>query len=235
MKRFTKKIVSVVVALTMVVGLATTAMGATWGTWIGKQKDSGEYAYEMPDGSVKTSSTGFTAKISPMGWHGVWGFQVFQEKLSVSSGSTYVLKFKAKSTKLNKFIYIKVAKGEKIAFSKWYQLKKGTTVTVNEVFKAANSANQITFGLGGEDGARANEDSAIRYKVFDTQFKGKLNHTQLANQDCNGGDWDANTEISVSDYYFGAPAKKVNFSAKAKGKKKVKVSIKKATGIAKYE
>ncbi|HAR91625.1 MAG TPA: hypothetical protein DCR28_00785 [Eubacterium sp.] len=239
MRGFTKKIASVVLALTLVIGLATSASAAVWDGYFGANDGS---FWEGATGTMGTNTAkAFTARMTSVGWGGVWGCQV-KRPYSFVKGKTYVLSFNAKSTKANKYIYVKMAKGLKNApytttnFAKgfWVKLPKGKTVKVNEVFKAADLGDMISFGLGGEAGDRdgSDEDAAVRYGIFEKQFKLKRN--QLGTLDCDG-DFSSVTDISVTDFSLTTAATKVKFSAKAKGKKKVKVTLKKAAGIKTFE
>ena len=230
MKGFTKKIGALVLSLTLVIGMATSASAATWDSYFGQNAGW----YEGALGSMSAASaTGFTAKMDQIGWGGVWGAQVFQ-KISVTKGKAYALSFDVKSTQCNKFIYVKLSTGEKLAKAFWVKLAKGKTTKVNIAFKAANAANQITFGVGGDFGDRIGSevDAQTRYNIFKKQFK--KSWTILNTQEAYGDSAQA-TSVIVSKYSLKAAPKKVSFSAKAKGGKKVKVSIKKAAGIKTYE
>ena len=233
MKRFTKKILSAVLAMTLVIGLTASVSAASWDSYFG-QKDW----YEFADGTLsKTSSAGFTANVSAIGWGGVWGLRIFQKGISVSKGTTYNISFNIKVTKINKFAYIKIANGDTLADSFWVKIPKNKNVTVNRTFKAANSANELSFGLGGESYDRTpvadDHDAATRYKLLESQLGVKK--AQLFKQDCDGA-YDAAPQIVVSKYSLVKSATKISLKApKAKGKKKVKVSWKKAAGIKTYE
>lgn len=234
MKRFTKKFLSVVVALTMIFAMATSASAAdAWHSYFGNNDGS---FWEGATGTMaKNTAKAFTARMSSVGWGGCWGAQVDQ-KITLTKGKTYAISFSVKSTKVDKYIYIKMSTGENLAKGFWVKCPAAKTVKVDEVFKAENNANQITFGLGGDAGDRDNGadiDGPVRYKIFDGQKFG-FQHKQLAQKDCRG-DFSSATDIVVTNYSLGAAATKVNFSAKAKGGKKVKVSLKKAAGVKTYE
>ena len=231
MRGFTKKIASVVLALTLVIGLATSASAAVWDGYFGANDGS---FWEGATGTMAgVSAKGFTARMTSVGWGGVWGCQV-KQPIKLAKGKAYAQSYTIKSTKANKYIYVKMSTNENLAKAYWVKLPKGKTVKVNEVFKAQNAANQITFGLGGEAGDRdgSDVDAAVRYGIFEKQFKLKRN--QLGTLDCDG-DFSSVTDIVVSNYSLTAAPTKIKFSAKAKGKKKVKVTLKKAAGIKTFE
>ena len=233
MKGFTKKIASVVLALTLVIGLATSASAAdAWKGYFGNNDGS---FWEGATGTMAANSQkAFTARMTSVGWGGVWGCQVSQP-IKLAKGKAYAISFTIKSSNANKYIYVKMSTNENLAKGFWVKLPRGKSVKVSECFKAANAANQITFGLGGECGDRVGSDidAQVRYNIFDKQF-GANKHKQLASMDCDG-DFSSATDIVVTNYSLGAAASKVKFSAKAKGKKKVKVTMKKAAGIKTYE
>ena len=231
MKGFTKKIVSAVLALTLVFAVATTASAAAWEGYFGNNDGS---FWEGSTGTMAgVSAKGFTARMTSVGWGGVWGCQV-KQPIKLSKGVTYAQSYTIKSTKANKFIYVKMSVKESLAKAYWVKLPKGKNVKVDQVFKAANNADQITFGLGGDAGDRdgSDVDASVRYGIFEKQFKMKRN--QLASKDCDG-DFSSVTDIVVTNYSLAPAAKKVKFSAKAKGGKKVKVSLKKAAGVKTFE
>lgn len=237
MKGFTKKILSVVVALTMVIGLATTASAATWTGYFGNNDGS---FWEGATGSMtKNTANAFTAGMTNVGWGGVWGCQVYQP-IKMTKGTQYNVSFTAKSSNVNKFIYVKMATvsgtTENLAKGFWVKLPRGKNVNVSQTFKAACNANQITFGLGGECGDRegSDQDATVRYKIFDQQF-GSGKHLQLVDMDCDG-DFAAATNIIVTNYSLvAAPGKVTLGKVKAAKKKKVKVSWKKTANAAGYE
>ena len=171
MKGFTKKILSVVVSLTLVIGLATTASAANWSGYFGA--NDGTF-WEGSTGTMAGANTAktFTARMTSVGWGGVWGCQV-KQPISLAKGKAYAISFTIKSTNANKYIYVKMSTNENLAKAFWVKLPRGKSVKVSECFKAANPANQITFGLGGEAGDREGSDidASVRYGIFDKQFK----------------------------------------------------------------
>lgn len=161
-----KKTVAIVAALTLVLGMTTTAMAGTWKSYFGLNKGW----YEGTKGKLSgNSASGWTAKISDLGWGGCWGGQVYK-KISVKKGQTYTLKFTIKSSKLDKYVWVKIgnSSGSQLDFGKWIDCKKGKSVTVNETFTAKYNAKSIYFGFGGDCGDRAkvktDKDAKVRYK-----------------------------------------------------------------------
>lgn len=236
MKGFTKKIVSVVLALTMVFAVATTAMAASWEPYFGK--DSGWK--EGGSGTLENNTaTGFTAKITHLGWGGIWGIQAKNNAVKVNKGTAYAVTFKASSSKLNKFLYVKMAKDgtEKVSGAFWVLLKRGKNVNVNEVFVAKENSKLLTIGMGGEDFDRSgiDADADIRYGIFNKQYKGKFVAKAKCGLDADGLFDSAPTDIKVSNFKITPAAKKVSFKAKAKGKKKVQLKMKKAAGVYTYQ
>ncbi len=230
MKGFTKKVISSVLALTLVIGLTVSTSAAAWEGYMGQN----EGWYEGAKGTLEgVSATGFTANMEMIGWGGVWGGQA-KQKVSIAKGKAYAISFDVKSTDVNKFIYVKIAKGEKLAKAFWVKLAKGKTQKINLAFKAANAADQITFGVGGDFGDRigSDADAQTRYNIFKKQFK--KSWTILNTQEAYG-DSALGTKVIVSKYSLKAAPSKVSFKAKAAGKKKVKVTMKKAAGIKTYE
>ena len=237
MKRFTKKIGALVLALTLVVGLCTSVSAAAWDSYFGANQDW----YEGSKGELAgVSAKGFTAKMEAIGWGGVWGCRVFQ-KVSVKKGTTYVVSFKAKSTKLDKYMYVKVGSDERLAGSFWVKLPKGKQKTFTRAIKAAvttNSNDELSFGIGGDFGDRAgiatDGDADVRYKQFKKDF-GKA-ATYLHEVEGLPGDSSSATDVIVSNFSITkAPGKVTVKKAKALGGKKVKVTWSKAKGAKNYE
>lgn len=173
-------------------------VGGTWDSYFGANDGS---FWEGALGSLNNvSNTGFTARMEQVGWGGVWGGQA-RRAVNIKKGKKYCISFKVRSTNVDKYIYIKIAKQEALAHGFWEKLPKGQTVTVNESFIAKNDADQIIFGIGGDFGDRSGAsdlDADERYNIFDQQF-GANAHTSLLLNDANG-DAAAATNIIVSDY-----------------------------------
>ena len=204
MKRLAKKLAASVLAFTLVIAMGTTCFAANWGSYFG----ANEGWYEGAEGKLNSNkASGFTAAIDSVGWGGVWGAQVFMDatnstgKVSVKKGQTYTLSFQIKATNITKFVYVKVATGETLAYSTWVKVPANKTVKFSKKFKAKANANTVYFGLGGDIGDRTDvstdEDAATRYKVFKDQYK-QVAEVGLAN-DANG-DYTASTLITVSKF-----------------------------------
>ncbi|WP_302625797.1 hypothetical protein [uncultured Eubacterium sp.] len=237
MKRLAKKLAASVLAFTLVIAMGTTCFAANWGSYFG----ANEGWYEGAEGKLNSNkASGFTAAIDAVGWGGVWGAQVFMDatnstgKVSVKKGQTYTLSFQIKATNITKFVYVKVATGETLAYSTWVKVPANKTVKFSKKFKAKANANTVYFGLGGDIGDRTDvstdEDAATRYKVFKDQYK-QVAEVGLAN-DANG-DYTASTLITVSKFtLIGQPKVK---SAKSTKKGKVTVKFAKVDGASKYK
>lgn len=235
MKGFTKKIFSTVLALTLVIGLSTSAFASSWETWFGYDLGQGQYWEAVKTNSYKDTPNSFTVNIEKIGWQGVWGGQV-KKKISVVKGKSYAISFKASSSKIDKYIYVKVGSDSALAYSFWVFLPRGKAQNVTKVFKAAASSNEyLTFGIGGEFGDRnAEKDAKVRYAAFQRDFKKPA--TILKQKDCKPGDASSPTVISVSNFKLtNGPGKVSIKKPKALGKKKVKVSWKKMVGATKYQ
>lgn len=194
-----KKLVAVVAALTLTIGMASTAMAASWSTYFGLNKGW----YEGTKGSLTSNSdSGWTANIKSIGWGGCWGGQVYKKGVSIKKGQQYTIKFTIKSSKLDKWVYLKIGdnKGKQMNLGKWIDCKKGKSVTVNETFTAKYNGNSVYFGIGGDFGDRAgvktDEDAKVRYKYApNKKLDGRLPSDYSA---------DHPTVITVTGYSFGA-------------------------------
>lgn len=156
-----KRLAAIVATVALTVGMSANCFAATWHSYFGLD----EGWYEGAEGKLTSNSaTGWTADMASIGWGGCWGGQVDQ-KVTIKKGEKYTLKCTLSSSKCDKWVFIKIAKGDNFAFGKWVQVKKGKSVTVNETFTAKNDANQITFGIGGDFGDRTgiDKDAEARY------------------------------------------------------------------------
>ena len=197
--KMVKKLVAVVAALTLTIGMVSTAMAASWSTYFGLNKGW----YEGTKGSLTSNSaTGWTAKIQSIGWGGCWGGQIYQKGLSIKKGQQYTIKFTIKSSKLDKWVYLKIgdAKGKKMNLGKWIDCKKGKTVSVSETFTAKYDGNSVYFGIGGDfhdrQGVKTDEDAKVRYKYAPNK---KLDARLPSDYSA-----DHPTVITVSGYSFGS-------------------------------
>lgn len=194
-----KKLVAVVAALTLTLGMVSTAMAGSWSTYFGKNKGW----YEgMGAKLASNSASGWTVKVTDIGWGGCWGGQVYQKGISIKKGQQYTIKFTIKSSKLDKWVYLKIGdtKGKKMNLGKWLDCKKGKTVTVNETFTAKYNGNSVYFGIGGDfhdrAGVSTDEDAKVRYKYApNNKLDSRLGPDAAA---------DHPTVITVSGYSFGA-------------------------------
>ena len=172
-------------------------IGGLWQSYFGANDGSW---FEGAIGTLSNNTeSAFKADMTQVGWGGVWGGQV-KKSINVKKGQKYNISFNAKSTKCNKYIYIKIATDDNLAKGFWVYLPKGKNVIVNEDFIAEADADQITFGIGGDPGDRegVDGDASVRYAIFDQQFA-PTSHVQLTNLDCEG-DFSRVTSIEISDY-----------------------------------
>lgn len=230
--RLTKKIASAVLALTLALAVSTSGLAATWGSYFGAT----EGWYEGAEGALsKNTDTAFTANLDTVGWGGIWGCQVYKtEGIKVKKGTSYTLSFTAKATNVNKWIYIKVAEGETLAFNDWVELKPNQSYKYSKTFTAKANATSIYFGMGGDLGDRigvtTDTDAEIRYAALGEDFAQKLALDA-------GGDFASATQISVSNFKLSEakPAKATVKKLKAVKGGKAKVTIKKMNGVAGYQ
>lgn len=239
MRRLTKKIVASVMALTLTVAMATTCFGATWGSYFGVN----EGWYEGAEGKLtKNTASGFEAALDSIGWGGAWGAQVYIDgnkndnarNVKVKKGQTYTLSFSIKATNVTKFVYIKIATKETLAYSTWLKLKPGKTNNVKVKFKAKANANSVYFALGGDFGNREgvadDADAATRYSVFQKVFKKPAADGLM--EEANGDPTSA-TVITVSKFTL-IQQPKIK-SAKSTKKGKVTVKFAKVDGAKAYK
>lgn len=237
MRRLAKKIAASIMALTLVVAMGTTCFGATWGSYFG----ASEGWYEGAEGKLTSNkASGFTAAIDAVGWGGIWGGQIFMDaaqgnnSVKIKKGQTYTLSFSIKATNVTKYVYVKIATGETLAYSTWVKVPANKTKKVNVKFKAKANANSIYFGVGGDVGDRENvatdEDALVRYGVFENQFKVPA-ATGLA-EDANG-DYAAATVITVTKFTLIQQPKLKSVKSRKKGK--VTVKFGKVNGAKSYK
>jgi hypothetical protein len=232
MRRLAKKIVAAALSITLVLAVGTTCMAAAWGSYFGQN----EGWYEGAAGSLgKNTSTGFEANIDEVGWGGVWGAQVYKTSgINLKKGQSYTLSFTIKATNVTKYVYVKIAKDETLAYSTWIKLTPNKAVKFSKTFTAKSNATSVYFGLGGDIGDRVGvsteTDAEIRYSVLGN------NYQELLSEDANG-DFSSATKITVSNFKIESakPAKVTLKSVKAAKGGKAKVTYKKATGAAGYQ
>ncbi len=228
MRRLAKKIAASIMALTLVVAMGTTCFGATWGSYFGASQGW----YEGAEGKLTSNkASGFTAAVDAVGWGGIWGGQIYIDgskgdnarNISVKKGQTYTLSFSIKATNVTKFVYVKVATGETLAYSTWVKVPANKTKKVNVKFKAKANANSIYFGVGGDVGDRENvttdADAPVRYGVFQNQFK--MSAVDGLAEDANG-DFTAATVLTVTKFTLIQQPKLKSVKSRKKGKVTVK-------------
>lgn len=162
--KFMKKTAVITLAIALVISMNTSVFAMTgWQDYIGFDGKPGHTWYEAADGKVVgVTKSKWTAKFKSIGWGGVWGAQIYRN-VNIKKGQKCRIKFKIKSTKINKWIVVKICNKNKIAYVKWIHLKKGKYTKVNETFIAKKNATQIYFGLGGEFGDRDDEKDIYAY------------------------------------------------------------------------
>ena len=160
-----KKISAAVVALALTVGMSVSTFAATagWTDYLGFDGKKGHTWFEAADGKVTgITESGWSADLTQIGWGGIWGAQM-SRKVDIVKGKKYHIKCTLKSSKVNKWVFIKIATKENYAYGKWVWLTKGQATTIDEDFTAENNANNITFGFGGEYGDRESVDGNKHY------------------------------------------------------------------------
>lgn len=156
--KLVKKFAAAVAAMALTVAMTTSCFAASWGSYFGQNEGWYEGAY----GELKSSTdTSWTANMDAIGWGGCWGGQVFQQNLKIKKGDEYQLKFNMTSSKCDKWVFIKIATKDDIAYGDWIQLKAGKTTKYDVTFKAKVDADSIYFGIGGDFGDRADRKSVV--------------------------------------------------------------------------
>ena len=170
-----------IITLTICLTANTSAATAGWTDYLGFDGKPGHTWFEASNGKVsKVKKNSWTVSLIQIGWGGIWGGQMYR-KVNVQKGERYRLKFQIKSTKVNKWVFIKIATHENFAYGKWIWLKKNKTKKVNIVFTAESTADKITFAFGGEYGDREAVDGSKHYS-----FGGGAN--KIAAKKDGGGD-----------------------------------------------
>ena len=148
----------------------------TWGTYFG----GNEGWYEAGSGNlVSQTDTGWTVNLTELGWGGIWGDYIYQDKsegygnIEIQKGSEYTVSFDLISLDCDKWVYFTVGKAcnsQHGAYSEWIKLKKGVKTSYRKKFVAENNAEGITFGIGGEPGNRdevtIDFDAEYRYSLI---------------------------------------------------------------------
>lgn len=186
-----KKITALVATLALTIGMASNCFAASWDYYFGLDSGWYEGAETAKDPVIKDDS--WSVDLASIGWGGVWGAQMFK-KVDLKKGTDYHIKCTLKSSKVNKWVFIKISTKEDFAYGKWVWLTKGKATTVDETFNATANADQITFGFGGEYGDRSEVDGTGHYAYASGGAEGIA-----AKQDADG-DSVAATTISCSDF-----------------------------------
>lgn len=195
-----KKIICLLITITLIIGSISSVSAASWSTYFGLNKGW----YEGTKGSLTSNSdSGWSANIQSIGWGGCWGGQVYQKGVSIQKGKKYTIKFSINSSKLDKWVYLKIgaAGAGQTNLAKWIDCKKGKTVNVNETFIAKYNGNSIYFGIGGDfhdrEGVKTDQDAKERYQYApDKKLDGRLGPDAAA---------DHPTVITVSGFSFSGP------------------------------
>ena len=112
--KFMKKLGVIALSLALVISMNISVFAkASWHDYIGFDGKPGHTWYETTNGKVVgVTKSKWTAKLKSIGWGGVWGAQIFQD-VNITKGRKYRIKFKMKSTDINKWVVIKIAKKTK--------------------------------------------------------------------------------------------------------------------------
>lgn len=188
--KLVKKFAAAVAAMALTVAMTTSCFAASWGSYFGQNEGWYEGAY----GELKSSTdTSWTANMDAIGWGGCWGGQVFQQNLKIKKGDEYQLKFNMTSSKCDKWVFIKIATKDDIAYGDWIQLKAGKTTKYDVTFKAKVDADSIYFGIGGDFGDRAEGTDQAKGAIY-----------QYSKTKPNDGDATYATELKCTGYSLAA-------------------------------
>ena len=159
----------------------TNAEGV-WGTYFGARHGWNEGA----DGFLsENNDNSWVANVSNFGTGGVWGAQIFKD-IDLQRDNEYTLKFKMKSSSVDKYVYVKVygyQNGyQKTIYSDWIYLPAGQEVMYNKRFTPKDDVEYIYFGIGHDLGkiTSIDEDATERYTVLGD------NYEELLANDCSG-------------------------------------------------
>lgn len=143
-------------------------LGGKWTDYLGFDGKPGHTWYEAADGKVLTNNKkNWSVALNQIGWGGIWGAQMYNQfEEGIKGGKKYKIKCTLVSGGCNKWVFIKFGKRDRISYGKWVWLPEGVPIKINETFKAKYSADQITFGFGGEYGDRAETDGTEHYSLY---------------------------------------------------------------------
>lgn len=187
MKAILNKITAMALAVAMVAAVApvtqTQAASANlikkpWTSYFGQNEGWAEGAVGTLTDNNKTS---WKAQLDVIGYGGVWGAQVKNEKLKFQKGQTYEFSCTLASTNIDKWVVIKIEgvdpkrtdnPNQAILAHKWVQVKAGkkTKVSFNVTLaKKYKGHVSVVFGIGGEMGDREDESKEGLYDGMATR------------------------------------------------------------------
>ena len=177
-----KRIIIISVILSLL--FATNVSAANWHTYYGLNKGwyEGTKAY-----TIDKFSDEWSVKVQSIGWGGCWGGHLYK-KTNVIKGKKYRISFTIKSTKMSKWVFVKIANSKyskKYAWARWIDCKKGKTIKIKKTFTAKYSSDRIYFGIGGDfadrQGVKSDKDAKKRYKYApNRRLDGRLDADYVA-------------------------------------------------------
>lgn len=209
MNKRIKLLLECVLAFCFVLAIKTVCLAAPWEVNFGSVF-SGNADIECKGSASNITKTGFVAKINTIGNAGVFGCEVksflyLYDYVNDNSSDDYKLSFKAKSTKVDKYIcFTLLMEHDGPTEFWWVRLPKGKDVNVTKEIYRGYLEYKLGFLLGGDDGNRDaqidyDEFAMQRYDAFDEQYrKSYITHLDLKKLDC-GGDFSASTDIIISN------------------------------------
>ena len=213
-----KKIICLICVIVLTLTSTSLISAATW--------SSSFVSYASGNLTVNTPKK-WSASIKSIGWDGCWCGQVYQGR-DITKGKKYRIKFNINSSKLDKYVYLKIGNGTgtKMNLGMWLDCKKGKIVNVDKTFTAKYNGSSIQFGLGGDTGSSSGGDAKVRYYYApNRQLDGRLDSIFFSGHP---------TVISCENFSFSEV--KPRFSSKKMDEgiliiKKGKVAILKISGV----